>query len=423
MNQTPETRRNLERERERERERNNPCGLISRICIPAIMLVVGTIVPFEAFCADLNNPEIQRLIAEKQQKIATLEKCGKKVKGFKIAGISTIGLTAVGVAGNVALSNKREEVSNQLTTAKQTLAKQQAAAKKAECDKDSNKEWKDGECKDKPKPEPGDNVATDDNQGKANTDAGNITTTETITEGRIVGKECIGGDLSYKASAGKYIKLARAFTIEKDKWSSLRCWFDDKKTSTTYCSCAATACADEEYEIKQGLCIKKTEKKAETAETEEKTSETTTTTTTIKLDASKEGVGYLYKDIDDGEEGNDDGTYNKCSVSSNGDWCVQFDDYIVSGTSTCTADSGTCGQTTNKNYDSAKSDGKYCYCKMTSWTPQNGGSKTDTSASSWVFRNDISGAADCADLCASGCAGNVQLNSAFRGTVFGDYAK
>ena len=62
------------------------------------MLFIGTIVPFEAFCADLNNPEIQRLIAEKQQKIATLEKCSKKVKGFKIAGISTIGLTAVGVA-------------------------------------------------------------------------------------------------------------------------------------------------------------------------------------------------------------------------------------------------------------------------------------------------------------------------------------
>ena len=59
---------------------------------------------------------------------------------------------------------------------------------------------------------------------------------------------------------------------------------------------------------------------------------------------------------------------------------------------------------------------------MTSWTPQNGGSKTDTSASSWVFRNDISGAADCADLCASGCAGNVQRNSAFRGTVFGSFA-
>lgn len=193
MHQTPETCGNLE---------SKPCGLISRICISAIMLVVGTIdvVGADTYNNYYTNPEIQRLIAEKQQKIATLEKCGKKVKGFKIAGISTIGLTAVGIAGNVALSNKREEVSNQLTTAKQTLAKQQAAAeearKKAECDKDSNKEWKDGKCKDKPKSKPaatGGATVTDDNQGKANTDAGNTTTTEMITEGRIVGKECISG--------------------------------------------------------------------------------------------------------------------------------------------------------------------------------------------------------------------------------------
>ncbi len=114
------------------------------------MLFIGTIVPFEVFSADLNNPEIQRLIAEKQQKIAALEKCSKKVKGFKIAGISTIGLTAIGVGGNIALASKREDVSNQLTSANQTLSAQQAKAReKEECDKNPAKEWKDGECKDK----------------------------------------------------------------------------------------------------------------------------------------------------------------------------------------------------------------------------------------------------------------------------------
>ena len=416
MHQTPETYGNLE---------SKPCGLISRICISAIMLVVGTIdvVGADTYNNYYTNPEIQRLIAEKQQKIATLEKCSKKVKGFKIAGISTIGLTAVGIAGNVALSNKREEVSNQLTTAKQTLAKQQAAAeearKKAECDKDSNKEWKDGECKDKPKSKPaatGGATVANDNQGKANTDAGNTTTTETITEGRIVGKECISGDLSYKASAGKYIKLARTFTIEKDKWSSLRCWLNDKKTSATDCSCAATAC-EQDYEVNSiGLCEKKTTSAETEEKAKEKTSETTTTTTTtVKLDASKKGVGYLYKNIDDGDE-EIFGTYEKCSVSSKGDWCVQFDDYIVSGTSTCVAD-----ETTSKNYDSAKSDGKDCYCKMTSWTP-NGGSQQNV-AGAWVLLFDIFNAADCASNCALKCADNVMEAPDFREPVFGNYAK
>ena len=190
---------------------------------------------------------------------------------------------------------------------------------------------------------------------------------------------------------------------------------NDKKTSATDCSCAATACADEEYEIKQGLCIKKTEEKAETAETEEKTSETTTTTTTTKLDVSKDGVGFLYKNIDDGDNDNE-GTYNKCSVSSKGDWCVQFDDYIVSGTSTCVAD-----ETTSKNYDSAKSDGKDCYCKMTSWTP-NGGSQQNV-AGAWVLLFDIFNAADCASNCALKCADNVMEAPDFREPVFGNYAK
>lgn len=224
-------------------------------------------------------------------------------------------------------------------------------------------------------------------------------------------------DLSYKASAGKYIKLARAFTIEKDKWSSLRCWLNDKKTSATDCSCAATACADNEYEIKQGLCIKKTEEKVETA------SETTTTKTTTKLDVSKNGVGELYKDID-GHEGGW-GPHDRCSVSSKGDWCVQFDDYIVSGTSTCVSDYKNeeyAAVASSQNLSAAQSSGKYCYCKMTSWTP-NGGSQQNAAAS-WVFpKVDYSDAAHCASYCAHACASNVQPFSAFRGAVFGDYAK
>ena len=49
---------------------------------------------------------IRSLIEEKNEKLAVLEQCTKKVSGFKAAGISTIGLTAVGIAGNVMLSKK-----------------------------------------------------------------------------------------------------------------------------------------------------------------------------------------------------------------------------------------------------------------------------------------------------------------------------
>ena len=109
------------------------------------MLFIGTMVPFKVFSADLNNPEIQKLIAEKQQKIAALEKCSKKVKGFKIAGISTIGLTAVGVAGNIALSSKRQQVSGDLANARGKLLKKQQAD---DCNKQAGKKWNGEKCVD-----------------------------------------------------------------------------------------------------------------------------------------------------------------------------------------------------------------------------------------------------------------------------------
>ncbi|MCR4917771.1 MAG: hypothetical protein K5912_02375 [Alphaproteobacteria bacterium] len=144
------------------------------------------------------------------------------------------------------------------------------------------------------------------------------------------------------------------------------------------------------------------------------------TTTMIRLDVSKDGVGRLFKDIYDGDSGNG-GTFDKCttSVSSKGDWCAQFDEYIVNGISTCVSDNGTYAETTSNSYDSAKSDGKYCYCKMTSWTP-NGSSANNTSASSWVFLEDVSSEIACAyEYCAGACAYNVQTGSGFREAMFG----
>ena len=277
----------------RERESNKPCGLISRICVSAIMLFVGTMVPFEVFSADLNNPEIQRLIAEKQQKIAALEECGKKVKGFKIAGISTIGLTTVGTIGNIALSNKREDVSNQLQTANQTLSAQQAEQRQAEIDAAKK-------------------AAVDD---------------------------------------------ARAQEIAS-----------------------------------------------------------------IKLNSDDIGNGFTSKSINGGDDENSN--YKKCpEITKNGDWCVPFDEYVVNGTSTCVSDYNNevrAQKATNQGLSAVQSSGKYCYCKMTSWTP-NGGTQ-QSAASSWVFTFDFSSDASCADSCASGCAIDVKDDSVSRRAVFGSVA-
>ena len=79
--------------------------------------------------ADDVSPQIQRLLAEKQEKIAALEKCDGKRKGFMIAGISTIGLTAVGVGVNVVQANKSNNLSGQIEAKNKELATQQANLK------------------------------------------------------------------------------------------------------------------------------------------------------------------------------------------------------------------------------------------------------------------------------------------------------
>lgn len=83
---------------------------------------------------------INQLVKEKNQKLATLEQCTKKVTGFKVAGISTLGLTAVGVVGNIALKNKNNEIDEQIASAKNELLRQQEKVKtlataQADCEK------------------------------------------------------------------------------------------------------------------------------------------------------------------------------------------------------------------------------------------------------------------------------------------------
>lgn len=68
---------------------------------------------------------IRQLVNDKNQKLAQLEQCTKKMTGFKVAGISTLGLTAVGVAGDIALVNKNKEMDGQIASAQKELLRQQ----------------------------------------------------------------------------------------------------------------------------------------------------------------------------------------------------------------------------------------------------------------------------------------------------------
>lgn len=127
---------------------------ISVSCLAAIC-VVGNLYAIENV-----SPQIQKLLAQKQEKITALEKCDGKRKGFMIAGISTIGLTAVGVGVNIAQANKSSNLSGQIEAKNKELATQQANLKninsqitkleqdqaRTACEQGENTEWSGGRC-------------------------------------------------------------------------------------------------------------------------------------------------------------------------------------------------------------------------------------------------------------------------------------
>ena len=94
--------------------------------------IFGFIVFFGNANAVSDETLINQLVKEKNEKLATLEQCTKKVTGFKVAGISTLGLTAVGVVGNIALKNKNNEMDNKIAFAKNELQRQQESKKDSE---------------------------------------------------------------------------------------------------------------------------------------------------------------------------------------------------------------------------------------------------------------------------------------------------
>ena len=102
------------------------------------------------------------------------------------------------------------------------------------------------------------------------------------------------------------------------------------------------------------------------------------------------------------------------SELSNGEWRIIFSYGTVKGMSKCSDTSGT-SSTVGRPSDT---NGKYCWCAATSYTP-SGGSACNVASPSWVFVNDVGSASDCAFGCAAYCASFVMAVGDFRRAVFG----
>jgi hypothetical protein len=123
------------------------------------------------------------------------------------------------------------------------------------------------------------------------------------------------------------------------------------------------------------------------------------------IDVDGDSYGYLTADGSDSRN---------ATGLSNGEWTTTWNAYgTVKGTSMCSETSGTYAKTGNPS----SAEGKYCWCKMTGWTPKGG---TEAPAASlWVFSSTIGSASVCAGSCASNCGSAVCYVSGMRSGVFG----
>ena len=98
--------------------------------------ISSLIMSFTCIACYAQHPRITQLIAEKQAKMAKLEKCQGTTKNLKIAGISTLGITAVGIGANIAeavvLNNAKEDVAKaqKARDEQQTIKDEREAAEK-----------------------------------------------------------------------------------------------------------------------------------------------------------------------------------------------------------------------------------------------------------------------------------------------------
>ncbi len=145
--------------------------------------------------------------------------------------------------------------------------------------------------------------------------------------------------------------------------------------------------------------------------------------------ASKGSTGYCYYYNDTGDEVDGDCSDSHFAGLNNSEWETNFSYGTVKGTSYCSGLSGdnnnwTWGgnssdwSATESELTSASGEKKYCWCKMSSYTP-SGGTACNVASPSWVFSRGYESASDCADYCADDCANIVFVYDGFRRAVFG----
>ena len=99
---------------------------------------------------------------------------------------------------------------------------------------------------------------------------------------------------------------------------------------------------------------------------------------------------------------------------NNGEWAVTFSYGTVKGMAKC---SSTNGSYTTPGTPS-DTNGKYCWCQATNYTP-DGGNQCNVASPSWVFYDAMVTASNCAVGCARSCAIFVMMYADFRRAVFG----
>ena len=121
---------------------------------------------------------------------------------------------------------------------------------------------------------------------------------------------------------------------------------------------------------------------------------------------------------------------NIYGLTENNTWVVEWGSgEIVYGRAKCSALSGDTNNGTYENdssnwmatetqLTSASGDAKYCWCKMTSYTP-SGGNQCNIAVSSWVYINNYTYAFTCAGDCAVDCADYGMYDPGFRRALFG----
>lgn len=424
------------------------------------------------------SANIRRLLQEKQDKIAKLEECEGKKQGWMIAGISTIGLTAVGVGVNIAQASKSNRLSDEIEMEKTTLQRQQdeldrisnqiadERAKKAE--EEHKRAEEEERRRNAANVGAGDGKENNgvvetsvvdsvigekcnDNKGvwltalegndkkcSSNSTSGEIVDCKCVETtdgtpkpgqgsgggdkpaekpktsemgGRVVGQACIAEDINrlkpYGWLQGHYQKLGESVKTTL----GVRCETKKGKGDSVNCSCRADKCdTNKGYDVdSNGLCVKKKAEEEKKQEPKQKKEEQKPAEKEqpkeITLDASVDGTDWCFYNIG----GNLYVDYIS-GCNNPGDWGVSFPNYTVYGRAVCNGNTGKYAQASS--LEQTEAGGKECWCKMTS--PKE---------SRWVFGSWSYDASDCANSCASECAIYVQVDSAFRGGVFGSVVK